>query len=375
MTQSTHISSKHIGRVACAAAIALSQSGSASAESAVEETSWTEYSYEPYPLAVISEDAERYPAASPKSLHVSQHGELEHLGGAVFGTHWFVEADGPVWHFVTAGDPENEVVLMVHGWPDTWWSFSEVMALLADDYYVIAVDVLGYGQSDKGPEIDVSYAGAAASLVTLLNEIGVDEFNLISHDRGTIVSENLISIDGVSERVQAYVRMQQSFDQPHGLPRPPHEKMSTPEFQMQENIASASYNSNYGSVVFPEEFLNRLDWEFGFEGTAEASARTFQDTSFDIELEFRKANVFAKMTMPVLLIQGVLDPGQKAEEYYKSAGVIPDARVALVDTNHFIHAEDPHLVADLARELFENGNANRPEMLFSHPVNFQFPAR
>ncbi|MEL6976099.1 MAG: hypothetical protein AAGL29_11975, partial [Bacteroidota bacterium] len=48
-----------------------------------------------------------------------------------------------------------------------------------DDYYVIAVDVLGYGQSDKGPEIDVSYAASAASLVSLLDVIGVDAFNLM----------------------------------------------------------------------------------------------------------------------------------------------------------------------------------------------------
>ncbi|MEO0917391.1 MAG: alpha/beta hydrolase, partial [Pseudomonadota bacterium] len=352
------VSSKNTRTLAYAATIGLLQAAPALADSALEQSTWTEFSYEPYPLAIISEDADRYPAATPQSVHVSQHGELEHLAGAVFGTHWFVEAEGPVWHFVTAGDPEDDVVLMVHGWPDTWWSFSEVMALLADDYYVIAVDVLGYGQSDKGPEIDVSYAGAASSLVALLDVLGVDQFNLISHDRGTIVSENLIAIEGVSDRIRAFVRMQQSFDQPHGLPRPPHAQMATAEFQMQENLASAVYNSNYGSVVFPEAFLNRLDWEFGFEGTAEASARTFQGTSFDIELEFRQENVIPRMTMPVLLIQGYLDPGQKPEEYHSSADVIPDARVALVGTNHFIHAEDPHLVADLARELFKNGNAN-----------------
>lgn len=345
------------------------------ADSALEQSTWTEFSYEPYPLAQISEDANRYPAATPASVVVSQHGEIEHLGGAVFGTHWFVEADGPVWHFVTAGDPEDEVVLMVHGWPDTWWSFSEVMALLSDDYYVIAVDVLGYGQSDKGPEIDVSYAAAAASLATLLDVIGVEAFNLISHDRGTIVSENLMALDGVSDRIQAFVRMQQSFDQPHGLPRPPHAQMSTTEFQMQENLASTVYNSNYGALVFPEAFLNRLDWEFGFEGTPEASARTFQGTSFDIEMDFRMENVIPLMTMPVLLVQGDRDPGQKPEEYYRSAKVLPNARVALVNTNHFIHAEDPHLVADLARELFENGHANRPDMVFTHPVNFQFPLK
>ncbi|MEL7396922.1 MAG: alpha/beta fold hydrolase [Pseudomonadota bacterium] len=184
------------------------------------ELTWEEFSYEPYPLARVSEDVGRYTEATPQTLTVSQHGEIEYLGFGVFGTHWFVEADGPVWHFVTAGDPSNEAVLMVHGYPDTWWANAEVMALLSDEYYVVAVDVLGYGQSDKGPEIDVSYAGSAGSLATLLDTIGIAGFNLISHDRGTIVSENLLSMDGMSDRVLAYVRMQQSFDQPHGLPRP-----------------------------------------------------------------------------------------------------------------------------------------------------------
>ncbi|MEL6598278.1 MAG: alpha/beta hydrolase [Pseudomonadota bacterium] len=374
MTKLTPPSTRATG-IFCAALCGALQLSSASAETALDQSTWTEFSYEPYPLARISDDVGRYPEGTPQSVRVSQHGEIEHLGRGVFGIHWFVDAGGPVWHFVTAGEPENEAVLMVHGWPDTWWANSEVMALLADDYYVIAVDVLGYGQSDKGPEIDVSYAGAAANLIDLLDTIGIETFNLISHDRGTIVSENLIALDDASERILSFVRMQQSFDQPHGLPRPPHAQLATVEFQMQENMASSAYSGNYGSVEFPESFLNRLDWEFEFEGTAEASARTFQGTSFDIELEFRLANVIPKMTMPVLLIQGDRDPGQKAEEYFGSAELLPDARVAIVNTNHFIHAEDPELVADLARELFENGNANRPELLFSHPVNFQFPVR
>ncbi|MEM9643276.1 MAG: alpha/beta hydrolase [Pseudomonadota bacterium] len=375
MSQKQRLYAAQTKKLVCVSVMIGALAAPVVADTDADLSSWTEFSYEPYPLARISEEADRYPAATPASKFVSQHGEIEHLDRGVFGTHWFVDADGPVWHFVTAGDPSNEVVLFVHGYPDTWWGYAEVMALLADEYYVIAVDVLGYGQSDKGPEIDVSYAGAAASLATLLDKIGVDEFNLISHDRGSIVSENFLALDGRSEQVRAFVRMQQSFDQPHGLPRPPHSQMATVEFQSQEGIARAAYTGDYGSVQFPERFLKRLDWEFGFEGTPEASARTFQGTSFDIELEFRMANVISKMTMPVLLIQGDHDPGQKAEEYMSSAEILPDARVAIVGTNHFIHAEDPHLVADLARELFQNGNANRPELVFSHPVEFQFPAK
>lgn len=371
--------SKLIVGIVSVAFLTLLHDAPAALGSNLNQSNWTKYSDKPYPLARISDDANRYPSTKPKSQTVNQHAEVEHLGNGVFGTHWFVRADenprSPVWHFVTAGDQSKDAVLMVHGYPDTWWANAEVMALLADEYYVIAVDVLGYGQSDKGPQVDVSYAAAAKSMAQLLDTIGVTKFNLIGHDRGVIVSENLIALDGMSDRVLAFVRMQQSFDQPHGLPRPPHALMSTVKFQSQENLASTAYSSNYGSVHFPKAFLKRLDWEFGFEGTAEAAARTFKGTNFDIELEFRKANVLSKMTMPVLLVQGDRDPGQRVEEYLTSADLLPDARLAIVNTNHFIHAEAPKLVADLARELFRNGNTKRPDKIFSHPVHFQFPVK
>ena len=135
------------------------------------------------------------------------------------------------------------------------------------------------------------------------------------------------------------------------------------------------YASNYLSVDVPEEEVARFEWEFGFEGTFAASARTFQGTSFDIELDYRFNYTIPKMTMPVLIVQGTRDPAQNAEEYFRSAEVIPNGRVALVDANHFIHTEDPVAVATLAHDLFVNKNANRNESIFTHPVHFHFPER
>ncbi|MEO1035181.1 MAG: alpha/beta hydrolase [Pseudomonadota bacterium] len=332
--------------------VGLAVAFAANVASASEKYTWTQYSYEPYPFPVYVDDRDRYPAATPPAGTVNRHGEIEHIGEGVFATHWFVDANGPVWHFVTAGDPSKDVILFIHGYPDTWYAYSKVMAKLADDYYIVAVDTLGYGQSDKRPEVDVSYASVAKSLVTLLDKIGVSDFDLISHDRGSIISEHLITIGRMNRRIKAFMRMQQSFDQPHGLPRPPHAQMATAEWQSRDRLIRSMYSSNYVSVEIPEEEVARLEWEFGFEGTAEAAARTFVGTSFDIEREFRMKSVIPKMTMPVLFVQGYKDPGQKAEEYYRSAKMVPDGRVELIDTNHFMHTEDPELVAELAREFF-----------------------
>lgn len=314
--------------------------------------SWQAGSYDPYPFPYYVSDPGRYAGAKPPAGTVNRHGELEYIGNGIFGVHWFVQATKPVWHFVTAGDPKNEVVLFVHGYPDTWYAYSKVMRLLADDYYVISVDTLGYGQSSKDVSVDVSYAAVAEDLTALLETLDVDRFHLITHDRGSVIADHLLANQDLSERVLTFLRMQQSFDKPHGLPRPPHAKMATAEFQSRPNLIQGIYASKYVSVDLPEEEIDRLAWEWGFAGTPEAAARTFQGTSFDIELEFRLKNTIPNMTMPVFLVQGIDDPGQHPEEYAYSANLLPQGRVVFVEANHFIHTEQPELVARLARELF-----------------------
>ncbi|MEL7217953.1 MAG: alpha/beta hydrolase [Pseudomonadota bacterium] len=337
--------------------------------------SWSPGSYEPYPFPYFVIDNPRYRTATPPEGTVNRNGELEYLGNGVFGSHWFVEVGGATWHFVAAGDQQEDVVLLIHGHPDTWYAFRNVMADLAKDHYVIAVDTLGYGQSDKRPELDVSYSAVAASLVKLLDKIRVDRFNLITHDRGSVISDHLIATDGMSDRILAFLRTQQSFDQPHGLPRPDHAAMMTAEFHKAENFIRSLYAGNYVSVQVPEEELVRLEWEWGFAGTPEASARTFQGTSFDIEREFRMANTVPKMTMPVVIMQGTRDPAQKPEEYYRSAELLPNGRVVFVDTNHFIHTEAPGAFARVARRLFQFKNSDRPDQISYEDAEFIYPEK
>ncbi|MEM1274353.1 MAG: alpha/beta hydrolase [Pseudomonadota bacterium] len=308
--------------------------------------------YEPYALAQITPEI-RYPAAQQPPGTVNRHGEIEYLADNVFGIHWYVEANEAVWHFVTAGDPQDEVILFIHGHPDTWWSWHEVMAYLADDFYVIAVDTLGYGQSDKRLELDLTYSAVATGVGALMSEIGVETFNVVGHDRGAIIGDHMVSQDDINPRILAYLRMQQSADKPHGLPRPDHEGMTDVSFHTNPNLIRDLYESNYFSVEMSEDHIARATWEYGFEGTAEAAAVRYSDASFDRELEHRLAEVFPRMTMPVVFMQGADDPGQRPEEYWQTADMVPNGEVLIVDANHFIQAERPDIVAEAARELFE----------------------
>ncbi len=64
-------------------------------------------------------------------------------------THHRTEVNGTKLHYVSAGS-EGSPVLLVHGFPETWWTFRKLIPLLAASHRVFAVDLRGFGDSDNG---------------------------------------------------------------------------------------------------------------------------------------------------------------------------------------------------------------------------------
>lgn len=50
-------------------------------------------------------------------------------------------------HYVTLG--KGEPVVLIHGWPETWYAWRRLMPLLADQYLLIAPDTRGLGDSSR----------------------------------------------------------------------------------------------------------------------------------------------------------------------------------------------------------------------------------
>ena len=298
----------------------------------------------------------RYPATEPPPNTASLHGEIEVLQNGVEATHWYAEAAGVIWHFVTAGDPAGEAILMLHGLPESWWAFHHQIADLAGDYYVIALDCKGYGQSDKRLDLDYKASTMAVETGALLDKLGVDRFNIIAHDRGAVIADHMTSVESLKGCILRYVRMQQSFNEPHGEPRPPHglfaTKLGEGNFKSR-NIISVIYDKVMAAGLTPST-LKRLDYEFKFKGVAEAVRRYFNSNNFDLELKDRHDFLFAHMTMPILILQGRYDPGQHPEEYVRSHEFAADLRVEFVEANHFTHIENPAAVNQAIRRFLDS---------------------
>lgn len=126
-------------------------------------------------------DTSRFPGNPVRDL------PLPELAG--FTHHW-VDADGVRLHAVEGGRPDRPAVVLLAGFPQTWWAWREVMQNLADRFHVIAVDLPGQGHSER-PDIGYDTHTAAAHVHAAVKALGVPTYWLAAHDIGAWVAFSL----------------------------------------------------------------------------------------------------------------------------------------------------------------------------------------
>jgi len=100
-------------------------------------------------------------------------------------TSHYVETGDVRLHAVVGGD--GPPLLLIHGWPGSWYYWRLVMPALARDFEVIAVDQRGIGLSDK-PEEGYDTATLANDLVGLMDELGHKQFSVVGVDTGMLIA-------------------------------------------------------------------------------------------------------------------------------------------------------------------------------------------
>ncbi|MFE0463005.1 alpha/beta hydrolase [Kitasatospora sp. NPDC058965] len=98
--------------------------------------------------------------------------------------HGFVEVNGVRLHIAEQG--EGPLVLLLHGFPESWYSWRHQFGPLADaGYRVVAPDQRGYGRSDR-PEAVESYTlpHLVGDVVALIRALGAEDAVLVGHDMG-----------------------------------------------------------------------------------------------------------------------------------------------------------------------------------------------
>ena len=101
--------------------------------------------------------------------------------------HRFATVDGVRLHYVTGGKPDGEVIVLLAGFPESWFAWRKMMPLLAPRFRIIAPDLPGQGDSDR-PQDGYDTQTLAAAVHGLLRQLGVDRCCMAAHDVGAWVA-------------------------------------------------------------------------------------------------------------------------------------------------------------------------------------------
>lgn len=95
-------------------------------------------------------------------------------------THHLADVNGGTLHYVSAGS-SGAPVLLVHGFPETWWAFHKVIPLLAEKHRVFAIDLPGFGDSSN---TDGAYDSAtvAHTLHAFIEQLDVGAVHITAQD-------------------------------------------------------------------------------------------------------------------------------------------------------------------------------------------------
>jgi pimeloyl-ACP methyl ester carboxylesterase len=104
--------------------------------------------------------------------------------------HRTVRTNGINLHIAEAG--EGPLVLLLHGWPESWYSWRHQLPALAEaGFHAVAPDVRGYGESDRPEAIEAySMKTLVADWVGLLDALGAETAVVAGHDWGAPMAWN-----------------------------------------------------------------------------------------------------------------------------------------------------------------------------------------
>jgi pimeloyl-ACP methyl ester carboxylesterase len=244
---------------------------------------------------------------------------------------------GPRIHGAETGDAHGEPVLFLHGWPDSWFSFSRVMSLLPGSIRAIAIDQRGYGESEH-PESGYAIPDMALDAVSVLDALGTERATIVGHSYGTFVarqmaiaspqrvSKLLLIATGFMPSTNAVMR--DLLSALRELPDPIPVEFAR-EFQ-----SSTAYRP------LPPEFFERIIVE-----TLKLPPRLWR-LLIERLLEYDAATGLGSIAVPTLLLWGDHDALFSRAEQERIVAAVPGARLKVyVETGHCPNWEIPEQVA------------------------------
>ncbi|WP_329058070.1 alpha/beta fold hydrolase [Amycolatopsis sp. NBC_01480] len=271
-------------------------------------------------------------------------------------THHLADINGARLHHVAAG-VSGSPILLLHGWPETWWAFRKLIPILARVHRVIAVDLRGFGDSST-EEGDYSESASAEDLHQLVEHIDLGAVHVACQDISGGVGfhfaathpEDVLSFTGI-ETTLAGFGLEALADVNNGgswhngfLGAPGIPEMLIPghEREFIEGWAYPMMTGVQGAItqVDFDEFLRTYKRPDGWRGTTGLYQAIFSDGG-----RTRALAETRPLDVPVLSVDGVNAPITEQTLRQLTTREITSAHVEGV--GHLIAQESPQALAEI----------------------------
>lgn len=277
--------------------------------------------------------------------------EPECLRDPELGSHEFVTLEDVTLHYVSAGSRDKPLVLLLHGFPDFWFSWKYQILDLKKDFWVVVPDLRGYGQSSKPASVDDYQASKLIEDVHgLVKSLGRQKVTVIGHDWGAPIAwsfatkhedlvEKLIIINGphpVAMQRQLHNSLDQIFKSWYivafQLPCVAEASLSLNDMQALDKL----------HAVYNDEEREAFKYTFGKPGALTGPINYYR-ASF--RRPSRGGLKFRRLAIPVLIVWGRRDMALTEGIAVLNLDYASGGRVEYVsDAGHWVQRERPEIV-------------------------------
>jgi pimeloyl-ACP methyl ester carboxylesterase len=268
-------------------------------------------------------------------------------------------------HYVSAGSGGTPV-LLVHGFPETWWAFHKLIPLLAAEHRVIAVDLPGFGDSGNAPD-DSTSATAAETLRRLIDELDLGAVHLTGQDISGVTTFRLAAVH--PELVRSFAAIETGLpgfglemlaDVTHGgtwhigvlaAPGIPEMLLAGREREFLAGYAYPAMCATDGAITDHDvdEFTRTFARPDGFRGAGSLYRSMLQEGD-----EIRELAAQSRLQIPVLAV----DAGSGDFSHHTMTQVAEHVSAATLDgVGHYAAMEAPEALAEALLDFYRSIDA------------------
>jgi pimeloyl-ACP methyl ester carboxylesterase len=264
-------------------------------------------------------------------------------------------------HYVIGG--KGDPVVLLHGWPETWYEWRHIIPQLIDNNYtVIAPDMRGFGDSEK-PQIGYDTKTVAEDIYQLVKKLGNSKIYIVAHDWGgpvaysyaaahpqdvrkMVILDTLLPGFGLEEAANFSPKglWHLSFHAVRDLP----EKLIDGKEDIYLNwFYDWTYNQSAITSEDREEYIKQYSKPGALRAGFEYYRAVFEDSEQNKEYAAKQ-----KLEIPILTIGGEAGIGNlTTSSFQKVANNVTG--ITLPNTGHFIPEERPNFLTKQILEFFK----------------------